>query len=143
MPLVEFEGRKYQFPEDSSPEEVYSFLELQAVPSWGQTLKAIPPVAVGETQKALGGLIRAGGEAVGARGITEAGAGIAESGQLNVEAASPRNLTYWKRAVLSGGASALQQAPFLALSVATGGIAPAVAAAGAIAGGTTYGEARG
>jgi len=164
---VEFEGGQYDFPDDASDEEVSSALKKFHPASWGETLKAVPRTALGGVQKGVGGTLQAVAESRPNAGegrlggprkgeiprpspTAEAGAGIFESGALNIEEAHPGELSYWKRAVLSGTASVAQQVPALALSIAMRGagapsaaaVIPPVATAAILQGGETYGENR-
>lgn len=70
------------------------------------------------------------------------GAELAKEGSSDIEAYSPGDLTFWKKAVLNGGSSVLSQIPMLALSIAARNPTPSLAAAAGQQYGQTYAESR-
>ena len=76
--------------------------------------------------------------------LAQTGRELYQEGVADVEAANPGELDFWKKSVLSGGASALTMAPAIALGAVSppAGIALAIGGGSAQAEGQTYGENR-
>lgn len=74
--------------------------------------------------------------------VAQAGRDVFQAGTEQVEANTPENLSFWQQATLSGASSVLAQVPSLAVGIATRSLVIPLAAAGAAAGGESYGEAR-
>lgn len=110
---------------------------------WGEVASAIGPTTVGGVKKSAGGLVQAAGDLLRAEGLAEYGAELARAGSEQIRSVQPTgDMSFWQRAALSGTSSVLQQLPALAASVVTMNPIPALVSAGAMAGGSTYSEAR-
>jgi hypothetical protein len=111
--------------------------------TWADVGRAIAPTAWGGIKQSTGGIVQAAGDLIRNEGWSETGAELAAEGSAEAKAAQPEGeMSFWKRATLGGISSVLQQLPTLAASIATMSPLPALAGAGAMAGGSTYAEAR-
>ena len=141
--------------------------------SWWNTMAAIPGTAVAGLQKFVGGTLQAIPEQAASIGglparvleemagepvsptqqalskaaqetpMFKAGVGIAESADILEKETRPANLSFWKRAVLSGVSSVTQQLPSLAYGLAARSPAMPIASAAAVQAGQTYAESAG
>lgn len=155
---VEFEGKKFEFPDDATDSEISGVLNKSSAATWWKTIQSIPQTAIGQAQEGIGGQIEHAGEALSGPPVAQllqagiqrldkgetakVGKGMAESGEINVEEAHPGTMTYWQRAVQGGGSSALAQIPAIAASLVTKSPLPMVGAAGIQQAGQDYHESR-
>jgi hypothetical protein len=60
---IEFEGQKFELPDDFSQEEVAAALQSAPKPaSWWDTVSAIPETTVGMLRQSVGGMLQASAE---------------------------------------------------------------------------------
>jgi Histidine kinase-, DNA gyrase B-, and HSP90-like ATPase len=111
------EGKSYTFPDDATDAEISDALTLStAAPDWSKVIKAIPGEAVRQGMSAIAGVQQAGGD------VFNVPDWQAQAQMVKKELASersvevPQNMTIPQEGVLSGGASALNMVPALALT---------------------------
>lgn len=142
---MDFDLTKAVLPEGTLPDFDVSRAVTPQAPDTFDVVKAILPTAYGMAQTGVGGLTRAAGDVVkgvtGYGGLSEVGRGIGESGQINVDLATPKNMTFGQEALLTGGTSAALAIP-TALAYPLTGVAGVLTAMGSLTGGQTYQQAR-
>lgn len=134
---------KFLVDEAVEPEGPFKVDEavVPPAPSMGEVVKSAGPTAAGMLQQAVGGGMRAVGEVTGLESVAEAGAGIAESGQFNIEEARLPGMTLGQEFVQQGVANVGVMAPSL-MAGAAFGVPAVLAGAGVTAFGPTYHQSR-
>jgi len=115
------------------------------VPTMGEVVGSVPRSVRGSLAQALGGGVRVAGDVVkgitGYGGISDVGAGIAESGVLEQQDAAPKNMSFAQEAVHAGLTSTGVMVPAM-LAYPLTGIPGLLTIMGSTTAGQTYHTAR-